>query len=88
MGIGISRLLGNYTFSVNVFSARELMAGQLPDLDNVKNAELIIEAISENLNHKLELLKLLSEVNRNGTIATTTSSLSVANLSESIDDPT
>ena len=87
MGTAIYNLLSQYGLNVSLFSARAFLARQLPNFDNIKNAHLIIEATSENHNQKIELLKSLAQVNRDGTIATTTSSLSISELSSSIDDP-
>ena len=86
MGVGISKLLAKYNFNSSLFSARALLADQLSEVETILNAELVIEASSENLVGKLEVLKKISDTNSAGIIATTTSSLSVANLSESIDD--
>lgn len=84
MGTGVSKLLEKYNYDVKLLSARELMSVNLTEIDIVKSADLIIEASSENLASKLELLRIISDTNSVGTIATTTSSLSIAELSKAI----
>lgn len=84
MGTGVFKLLEKYNFDVHLLSARELMSVKLTEIDIVKSADLIIEASAENLGSKLHLLSIISDMNSMGTIATTTSSLSIAELSKAI----
>jgi 3-hydroxybutyryl-CoA dehydrogenase len=84
MGTGVHKLLEKYNFDVHLLSARKLMSVKLTEIDIVKSADLIIEASSENLESKLEILKMISDTNLVGTIASTTSSLSIADLSQAI----
>jgi len=60
MGAGISKVLRSYGLDVSLLSARQIMAGELHNLDDLRNAELVIEASSEKLKQKLVLLKLIS----------------------------
>jgi 3-hydroxyacyl-CoA dehydrogenase len=84
MGNGVTKLLEKYNFDVRLLSARKLMNGELFEKDFIKSADLVIEASSENLESKFEVLRVISDTNSVGTIATTTSSLSIAELSKAI----
>jgi 3-hydroxybutyryl-CoA dehydrogenase len=84
MGTGVQKLLKKYNFDAHLLSARELMSFKLIEIDIIKRADLIIEASSEDLGRKLEILKVISDTNSVGTIATTTSSLSITELSKAI----
>ena len=87
MGSGIHRLLEKNSFETTLLSARKIISGDSSDSEEIHRADLVIEASSESQIGKLQILKILSELNTDGVIATTTSSLSISDLSESINDP-
>ena len=84
MGNGISRMLEKQHCDFQLFSARQIMSGEISDTFNIVSADLIIESSSENISVKQNLLKRLSHLNSSGTIASTTSSLSISILGESM----
>jgi 3-hydroxybutyryl-CoA dehydrogenase len=58
------------------------------DLDSLRDATFVVEAIAEQQDAKAQLLRRLGQAARNGTIlATTTSALSVAQLAEATGQP-
>jgi 3-hydroxybutyryl-CoA dehydrogenase len=87
MGVGISKLFQKHNLVPSLFSARKFISDRFAEVDTIENAELIIEASAEDFESKLALLKKLSYINSTGIIATTTSSLSISDLSKCIYDP-
>lgn len=84
MGMGISRLFSDYNLAATNISAREFINDEESNLDILENAELIIEAAKENFETKANILKRISLINTGGIIGTTTSSLSISDLSRTV----
>lgn len=84
MGRGISRLLSEYNVEAVNIGVRDLLNEKEFNLDAIEKADLIIEAARENIAIKANLLKRISNINTDGLIGTTTSSLSIADLSKNV----
>lgn len=86
MGMGISRLFSEYNLAATNISARELLNDEESNLEILESAELIVEAARENFDTKASILKRISLINTVGIIGTTTSSLSISDLSRTVID--
>ena len=86
MGVGISRLLSEHNLEVLNISARDLSNDKEFNLVAIEKAALIIEAARENFSIKGDLLQKISHINKAGFIGTTTSSLSISDLSKNVED--
>lgn len=59
----------------------------IENIEELADCGLIIEAVSEDVVKKKEILSIISRVNSGGVIATNTSSISIDDLSVSVDNP-
>lgn len=95
MGSGIATLLADAGHEVTSWDAVPAALERLPDNvkttleleDAVRGADLIMEAIAEDMDIKHGVYKRISAVNYGGILASNTSSLSASALSEAVTNP-
>jgi 3-hydroxybutyryl-CoA dehydrogenase len=87
MGKGIRDFLGSRGIEADLISARNLLESTSSFSEQIAACDLIIESCLEDIGIKESILKIVSRLNTNGVIGTGTSSISVSELQNSIENP-
>jgi 3-hydroxyacyl-CoA dehydrogenase len=87
MGKGVARMLIRNDINPQSISLRTSDDIPRETKEIIRQADIILECISENLAHKESVLKLISSHNSCGIIASCTSSLSISELQKNIASP-
>ena len=87
MGKGIRDFLDSRGIKVDLLSARSLLESASSFSEQLATYDLIIESCLEDIRTKESILKIVSQINTKGIIGTGTSSISVSELQNSVENP-
>ena len=87
MGKGIRDFFDSQGIVVELMSARSLLESTSRFSKQLSESELIIECCQEDVDMKKNILKIISLINPDGVIGTCTSSISVSELQNSVENP-
>jgi 3-hydroxybutyryl-CoA dehydrogenase len=87
MGRGIRDFLDSRGIKVDLLSARSLLESTSAFSEQLSSSDLIIECCLEDVHVKDSILKIVSQINTHGVIGTGTSSISVSELQNSVENP-
>jgi 3-hydroxybutyryl-CoA dehydrogenase len=87
MGRGIRDFLDSRGIKADLLSARNLLESTKSISEQLSMSDLIIECCLEDLHAKESILKIVSKINKHGVIGTGTSSISVSELQNSVENP-
>jgi 3-hydroxybutyryl-CoA dehydrogenase len=87
MGKGIRDFFDSQGIQVDLLSARNILESTSTFKSQISTFDLIIESCLEDIRTKESILKTISQINMNGVIGTGTSSISVSELQNSVENP-